>query len=151
MQSVSSRIWTRVTMSISYNDNHYTTGTLSGATITGQNGLGSDSNEEALHISQSSSITGTSPSDCLMSNPGHLLGGVGSYLSGEMQSVYSTAPSWLGFYVLVHRVRYISCICMYGCELIISVGIYIYIYTYDIYHCLPPDRTWHKVKSPKAD
>ena len=27
MQSASSRIWTRVTVSISYNDNHYTTGT----------------------------------------------------------------------------------------------------------------------------
>ena len=27
MQSVSSRIWTRVAMSISYDDNHYTTGT----------------------------------------------------------------------------------------------------------------------------
>ena len=27
-QSVSSRIWTRVAVSISYNDNHYTTGTL---------------------------------------------------------------------------------------------------------------------------
>ena len=27
MQSVSSKIWTRVTMSISYDDNHYTTGT----------------------------------------------------------------------------------------------------------------------------
>ena len=27
MQSVSSRIWTRVAMSISYNDNHYTTDT----------------------------------------------------------------------------------------------------------------------------
>ena len=26
MQSVSSRIWTRVAVSISYNDNHYTTG-----------------------------------------------------------------------------------------------------------------------------
>ena len=26
MQSISSRIWTRVTMSISYDDNHYTTG-----------------------------------------------------------------------------------------------------------------------------
>ena len=26
MQSVSSRIWTRVTVSISYDDNHYTTG-----------------------------------------------------------------------------------------------------------------------------
>ena len=27
MQSVSSRIWTRVAVSISYGDNHYTTGT----------------------------------------------------------------------------------------------------------------------------
>ena len=27
MQSASSRIWTRVTVSISYDDNHYTTGT----------------------------------------------------------------------------------------------------------------------------
>ena len=27
MQSVSFRIWTRVAVSISYNDNHYTTGT----------------------------------------------------------------------------------------------------------------------------
>ena len=28
MQSVSSRIWTRVSVFISYDDNHYTTGTL---------------------------------------------------------------------------------------------------------------------------
>ena len=28
MQSVSSRIWTRVAVSISYDDNHYTTGIL---------------------------------------------------------------------------------------------------------------------------
>ena len=28
MQSVSSRVWTRVTVSISYDDNHYTTGTF---------------------------------------------------------------------------------------------------------------------------
>ena len=27
MQSVSSRIWTRVAVSITYDDNHYTTGT----------------------------------------------------------------------------------------------------------------------------
>ena len=27
MQSVSSRIWTRIVVSISYDDNHYTTGT----------------------------------------------------------------------------------------------------------------------------
>ena len=39
--------------------------------------------------SQSSSITGASASDCLVSNTGHLLGK--SYPSKEMQSVYSIA------------------------------------------------------------
>ena len=36
MQSVSSRIWTRVAVSISYDDNNYTTGTLSLSTIVSQ-------------------------------------------------------------------------------------------------------------------
>ena len=48
--------------------------TLSGATILGQSGPGSNANEEVPHIPQSSSITGTSPSDCLVSWPGHFLG-----------------------------------------------------------------------------
>ena len=52
-----------------------------------------------LRISQSPSITGTSPSDCFVSYPGHSLGG--SYPSAEMQSVYSTAPADLG----KHRFR----------------------------------------------
>ena len=34
MQSVSSRIWTRVAVSISYDDNHYTTGTSKNYTYT---------------------------------------------------------------------------------------------------------------------
>ena len=55
--------------------------TLSGATIPGQSGLGSDSNERVHHIPQSSSITRSSPSDCFVSYPGH-----------SMQTVYSTAP-----------------------------------------------------------
>ena len=58
-----------------------------------QSGLESDGNEEVLHISQISSINGTSPSDCLVSYPRHLFGGGGSYLSAEMQSVYSTVPA----------------------------------------------------------
>ena len=58
----------------------------------GQSRPGSDGNEEVLRIPQSSSIAGTSPSDCLVSYLGHLLGG-GSYLSAEKQSVYSTAPA----------------------------------------------------------
>ena len=41
------------------------------------------------HIPQSSSITGASLSDCLMSYPIHLLGE--SYPSAEKQTVYSTA------------------------------------------------------------
>ena len=47
--------------------------TLSGATTPGQSGPGSDGNEGVLRILQSSSITGTSPSDCLVSYAGHLL------------------------------------------------------------------------------
>ena len=47
-------------------------------------------NEGVLRILQSSSIAGTSPSDCLVSYPGHSLGGW-SYPSAEKQSVYSTA------------------------------------------------------------
>ena len=64
--------------------------TLSGATTPNQSGPGSDVNEGVLRIAQSSSITGTSPSDCLVSYPGHSLGD--SYPSAEVQSVYSTAP-----------------------------------------------------------
>ena len=60
--------------------------TLSGATTLGQRGPGSDG------IPQSSSITGNSPSDCLVSYLGHSLIGE-SYSSTEKQSVYSTAPA----------------------------------------------------------
>ena len=63
--------------------------TLSGATTPDQSGHGGNGNEEVLRIPQSSCITEASLSDCLMSYPGHLLWE--SYLSAEMQSVYSTA------------------------------------------------------------
>ena len=49
--------------------------TLSGAITPAQSGPGSDGNEGVLYIPQSFSITGASPSDCLMSYPGHSLGG----------------------------------------------------------------------------
>ena len=65
---------------------------MSGATTPGQSGPGSNGNKGVLRIPQSSSITGTSPSDCLVSYPGHSLGG-GSYPSAEIQSAYSTAPA----------------------------------------------------------
>ena len=48
--------------------------TLPGATTPGQEGPGSNGNEEILHIPQNSGITGTSPSDYLVSYPGNSLG-----------------------------------------------------------------------------
>ena len=48
---------------------------LSGASIPGQNGPGSNGNEEVLHIPQSSR-TGVSLSDSLVSYLGHLLMGI---------------------------------------------------------------------------
>ena len=65
--------------------------TLSGATTPGQSELGSDSNKGILRIPQSSSITGTSPSNCLVSYLGHSFGG--TYPSAEKQSLYSIAPA----------------------------------------------------------
>ena len=47
--------------------------TLSGDTTPSQSGPGSDSNEGVCHIPQTSSITGASPSDCLVSYSGHSL------------------------------------------------------------------------------
>ena len=80
----------------------------------GQSGPGNNGNKGVLRIPQSSSITGTSPSDCLVSYTGHSLGG--SYPSVEVQSVYSTAPvDWASVCVYV-------CMCVCVC-----VCIYIYI------------------------
>ena len=64
---------------------------LSGVATPGRSGSGSDRNKEVLLIPQNSSITEVSPSDCLGSYPGHLLGEY--YSSADMQSVYSTAPA----------------------------------------------------------
>ena len=44
---------------------------LSGTSTPGQNGSESNGNEEVLHIPQSSSITGASLLDYLVSYPGH--------------------------------------------------------------------------------
>ena len=62
--------------------------THSVATTPGQSGPGSDGCEGVLRIHQSLCITGNSPSDCLVSYPGH-------------PSMYSTAPNdWA-----IHRVK----------------------------------------------
>ena len=65
--------------------------TLSGATTQAHSGPWSNGNEGVHRIPQSSSITEASPSDCLVSYPGHSLGE--SYPSAEIQSVYSTGPA----------------------------------------------------------
>ena len=66
-------------------------GPLSGATTPDQSGTGSNVNEGVPHIPKSFSITGTSPSDYLVSYLGHSLGV--SSPSAEKQSVYSSAPA----------------------------------------------------------
>ena len=66
--------------------------TLSGATTPGQSGPGIDINEGVVYILQSSSITYTSPSYCLVSYQGHLLE-KGFYPSAVKQSVYYTASA----------------------------------------------------------
>ena len=64
---------------------------LSGATTSVKNGPGRDGNEVVLRIPQSSSITGTSPSDCLVSYLEHSLWRY--YSSAQVNLVYSTAPA----------------------------------------------------------
>ena len=65
--------------------------TLSGATTPGQ------SNEGVLHIPQSSSISGTSSSGCLVSYLGHLLEAGVLPLCREAVYVFHS-PSWLSKY-----------------------------------------------------
>ena len=69
--------------------------TLSGAIITGHSGSGSNGNEGVLRICQSSSITGTSPSEWLVLYPGHLLGGGVLPFCREAVGVFYS-PRWLG-------------------------------------------------------
>ena len=63
--------------------------TLSGATTLCQCRHESYGNKGVLHTSQSSSITGTSPSDCSESYLGHSLGGVLPHCRGAVCVFYS--------------------------------------------------------------
>ena len=67
---------------------------LSGATTLGQSGPGSDGTEGVLRIPQSSSITGTSPSNCLVSYTVYSLWGILPLCRGAVSVFYS--PSQLG-------------------------------------------------------
>ena len=62
--------------------------TLSGTSTPDQSGPESDGNEGVFRIPQISSITGTTPSDFLMSYPGHSLRG---YPSAQKQPVHYIA------------------------------------------------------------
>ena len=67
----------------------YVDRTLAGTTILGER-ESRNSGNEVLYIPQSYKITGASPSDCLVSYPGH---SGESYPFVEMQSMYSAAPA----------------------------------------------------------
>ena len=69
-------------------------GPLSGATTPGHSGPESNGKKGVLRTPQSSSIAGTSPSDCLVSYLGHSLGGVLPLCREAVGVFYS--PSRLG-------------------------------------------------------
>ena len=79
--------------------------TLSGATTSDHSGPGSCGNKRVLSIPQSSSITASSSSDCLLSYPEHSLG-EGSHASAEKQSVYFTTE-WTMLYIYIYIYIYI--------------------------------------------
>ena len=107
--------------------------TLIDATIPRQSGPGCDSNENIRRIPQSFSITGTSPSDCLVSYPGHSLWEFCS--SAYNHSVCSTAWAdkamtfWVCFNSMWNSndIRFQGC--FYQCILVCS-------YHHHNWHCL---------------
>ena len=64
---------------------------LSGATTPGQSESGSDGNKAVFHILQSSSISGASHLDSLVSYPGHSNGGVVPLCRDAVRVFYSTS------------------------------------------------------------
>ena len=68
--------------------------TLSGATILSQSRPRSYGNKGILHTPQSSSITGTSPSDCFVSYLGHSLGGGLTPLQRCSCCILLPQPTW---------------------------------------------------------
>ena len=67
--------------------------------IPGQSGPGSNGNEGVLNIPQSSSITGTSQSDCLVSYPEHFRGAVGASYSPSTHT-----PNRLGYLLFPYKI-----------------------------------------------
>ena len=84
--------------------------TLSGATTPGQSELGGNGKREILHIYQSSSITGASPSVCLVSYPRHSWRLGGGVLPLQRFSRYIQPPHltglvsiWGQIHILIHE------------------------------------------------
>ena len=99
--------------------------TLSGATILSQSGLGSNGNERVLCIFQSSSITGASPSNRLMSYQGHSLKW-GLPLCRDAVGVFYS-PNQLGWYsdwnMIVTTIKMRILVWIYQCIVIIILYI----------------------------
>ena len=91
---------------------------LSGATTPGQSGPGSDGDEVVVRIPQSSSIAWTSPSYCLVSYPGHSLGGGLTPLQRCSQCILQ--PQQTGQECVYVSVDVCTCVCGW-----------MYIYTHD--------------------
>ena len=94
--------------------------TLSGATTPDQSRPGSDSNERVQHLPQSSSITGTSPSDCLVPYPGQSLArGFLPLCRVPVDVFYS--PSRLGnISPMVRHPDIYMCVCVCNMEILSS-------------------------------
>ena len=79
-------------------------GALSGATAPGQTGPEINGNEGGLRIPQSPGITGTSPSECLVSyQDTHW----GEYPSAGVQTLYSAAQANWVIYIYIYIYIYI--------------------------------------------
>ena len=109
--------------------------TLSGDNTPSPSGPGSDGNGGVHRIPQSLSFTWTSLSDCLMSYPGHLFGGVlplcrnavGEFCSpSQLYQIYLDQYTYMCIYIYI----YIYETCLYKNQLpwYILINVYIYIY-----------------------
>ena len=106
-------------------------GILTATTTPSKSGLGSNGNERVLHILESSR-TGASPSDDLVSYPGHSFK-VGFTFFAEIESAYFTAPTdWAGYFKS----------CRKG-------TIYIYIYSHPQADCFVVSRIFSEARHVK--
>ena len=116
---------------------------LSGAITPGQSGPGSNGYEGVLCIPQSPSITGTSPSDCLVSYLGHSLGGGLTPLQRCSQCILQL--SQLGNYIYYIYIYIYIYICVCVCVVCVFIYIYIYIYIYKLGHWLNGPGDWGSI------